>query len=463
MNRRRFCCLACANVATAATVGATLATAVSVPLRAAHAAPGGIELLRDDETESLIRNFADPLFRAAGIDPGLVRILLVRDDEINSFVTTGNRMVLFSGMIRASERASEVVGVIAHETGHIFEGHLVQLPEMIRHAYMQAIAGLLASAAAGIATGNGGAAVAGALGSQQLATRNLLAYTRDMEAQADAAAMRFLDALHWSAAGFRDLLDSLKGEESLITADQDPYVQTHPLTADRIEYVAHHVATSPWSNAPLPAGLDARYALARAKLAAFLTPSSTTLARVKPTDTTAPARYARAIALYRLGHTAEALSLLRGLEAQDPGNPWYRELEGQVLFDAGRPREALAPYQEALRLAPSATLVRGALARAMIETGDPALLRPAVTQLQIALAAAPDQAEFWRAMSEAQGKLGNTGEAQLAAAEAALTTGDIPRANGFAIEARKHLPQGPDRLRADDISNATKKENLEGF
>jgi predicted Zn-dependent protease len=134
-----------------------------------------------------------------------------------------------------------------------------------------------------------------------------------------------------------------------------------------------------------------------------------------------------------------------------------------VLFDAGRPREALAPYQEALRLAPSATLVRGALARAMIETGDPALLRPAVTQLQIALAAAPDQAEFWRAMSEAQGKLGNTGQAQLAAAEAALTTGDIARAKGFAIEARKHLPAGPDRLRADDISNATKKENLEGF
>lgn len=460
IGRRRFCCLACANAALAT---AALGAAVSVPLRAARAAQGGIELLRDDETESLIRNFADPLFRAAGIDPGLVRILLVRDDEINSFVTTGNRMVLFSGMIHASERASEVIGVMAHETGHIFEGHLVQLPDMVRQAYLEAMAGLLASVAGGVAAGNGGAAMAGALGSEQLASRGLLAYTRDMEAQADAAAMRFLDALHWSAAGFRDLLDTLKGEESLITADQDPYVRTHPLTEDRIEFVEHHVATSPWSNAPLPAGFDARYALVRAKLAAFLTPSSITLSRVKATDGSAPGRYARAIALYRLSHTAEALSLLRGLEAEDPANPWYRELEGQVLFDAGRPRDAIVPYQQALRLAPSATLVRGELARAMIETGDASLLQPAITQLRIALAAEPGQAEFWQAMAEAQGRLGAIGQAQLASAEAALALGDIGRAKGFAIEARKHLPPGPDRLRADDISNATKKENLQGF
>ncbi len=456
MSRRRFCCLACAGVA-------TLGAATAVPLSAAHAARGGIELLRDAETETLLRNFADPLFGAAGIDPGLVRILLVRDDAINSFVTTGNRMVLFSGMVRASTDASEVIGVIAHETGHIFEGHMVLLPEAMRRAYIEAIAGMLASAAAGIASGNGGAAVAGALGSQHLATRNLLAFTRDMEAQADAAAMRFLDTLHWSAKGFLDLLETLKGEESLVTTDQDPYVQTHPLTRDRIEYVAHHVADSPWSRAPLPAGFATRYALMRAKLDAFLAPSSTTLARVKATDTSAPARYARAIALYRLSHTAEALAILKGLEAQDPGNPWFHELEGQVLFDGGHPREAIGPYQEALRLAPGATLIRGELARAMIETGDTSLLRPAINQLRIALAGEPDQAEFWQAMAEAQGKLGAIGQAQLASAEAALVMGDIPRAKGFAIEARKHLSPGPDRLRAQDISNATKKENLEGF
>ena len=457
MNRRRFCCLACAGITT---LGATTA----VPLAAAHAATqGGIELLRDAETETLLRNFADPLFRAAGIDPGLVRILLVRDDAINSFVTTGNRMVLFSGMIHASTDASEVIGVIAHETGHVFEGHLALLPDALRQAYIQAIAGMLVAAAAGAAMGNGSAAIAGALGAQHIANRNMLGFTRDMEAQADAAAMRFLDTLHWSARGFLDLLETLKGEESLISANQDPYVQTHPLTQDRIDYVAHHVAESPWSKAPLPAGFESRFQLVRAKLDAFLTPSSFTLARVKASDSSGPARYARAIALYRLSHTAPALALLRGLEAQDPGNPWFHELEGQVLFDGGHPREAIAPYQEALRLAPAAQLIRGELARAMIETGDSGLLRPAITQLRIAVAAAPDQAEFWQALADAHGRLGEIGQAQLASAEAALVRGDIGRAKGFAIAAEKHLPPGPDRLRAQDISNATRKENLEGF
>lgn len=455
-SRRRFCCLACAGAATFAATSAA-------PLTAAHAAPGGIVLLRDAETETLLRNFADPLFRAAGIDPGLVRILLVRDDAINSFVTTGNRMVLFSGMIHAAASASEVVGVMAHETGHIFEGHLVLLPEEERRAYIEAIAGMLLAAAGGIGAGSAGAGVAGALGAEHIATRNLLAFTRDMEAQADAAAMRFLDTLHWSAAGFLELLQTLEGEESLITANQDPYVQTHPLTRSRIAYVAHHVATSPWSKAPLPAGFDARFALMRAKLDAFLTPSSITLSRVQASDPSAPARYARAIALYRLGHTRDALTLLAGLERDDPANPWFHELEGQVRFDGGDPRGSLAPYREALRLAPSAQLIRGELARAMIESNDPALLRPAVTQLQIAVAAAPDEAPFWRTLADAYGRLGETAEAQLASAEAAMAEGNLPLAKGFALAALKRLPPGPLRQRAQDISNATRKENLEGF
>ena len=134
-----------------------------------------------------------------------------------------------------------------------------------------------------------------------------------------------------------------------------------------------------------------------------------------------------------------------------------------MLFDAGQPRAAIGPYAAALRLAPGAMLIRGELARAMIETGDASLLRPAIMQLRIAIAAAPDQAGFWQALAIAHGRLGEIGQAQLASAEAAMVLGDLPRAKGFAIAAERHLPPGPDRLRAQDISNATRKENLEGF
>jgi len=201
----------------------------------------------------------------------------------------------------------------------------------------------------------------------------------------------------------------------------------------------------------------------RAKLSAFLDPSSNTLHKVSANDSSAPARYARAIAYYRLGHLAEALPLLDGLLAEQPNNPWLYELKGQVLFENGRVRDSLTPYREAVRLAPEQPQIRMALAHAMVESGDPLLLRPAVQQLQSALERERDSADGWRTLGTAWGKLGDIGQANLALAEEAMLNGDIPTARALATRAEKQLPAGPAKMRAGDISNAVKKENRTGF
>jgi predicted Zn-dependent protease len=419
-------------------------------------------VIRDAETETLLRNFATPLFRAAGLDPNLVRIIVIRDDAINSFVTTGNRMFIHTGLIEKVQTASGLVGVMAHETGHVYGGHLAKLPDMMRQAMLESIAALLIGAAAGVMAHDSGTAMGTAMSGTEMAQRGLLAFTRGMEASADQDAMLFLDDNKWSARGLLDLFHQLEGEEALYSTMQDPYVLTHPLTRDRIAFVQHHVDTSPYSGAPLPAGWEPEFQMVRAKLRGFLTPSSLTLAHVDANDTSPPARYERSIALYRLGHTDEAVALLDGLIAEQTGSPWLYEMKGQVLFEGGRVRAAIPPYQEAARLAPEQPLIRQGLGRAMIESGNPALLMPAVAELQAALRAERDDDFTWRQLGIAWGRIGNLGEADLALAEEALLQGDITGAHSFAERAEKALPPGPSRLRAQDITFAVKKENRLG-
>ncbi len=419
-------------------------------------------LIRDAETETLLRTYANPLFRAAGVDPNLVRIVLIRDNAINSFVSSGNLLFVHTGLIMKADSAEELVGVLAHETGHISGGHLSRLPEALREAMIESIAAMLVGAAAGVASRNGSGIGAG-LGAQEMAQRNFLSFTRGMERSADQAAVGFLDANHWSSRGLLELFRHLEGQEVLASGLQDPYLRTHPLTRERIAFVQQHVDTSPYSNNKLPPSFETGFAMVRAKLQGFLNPSSDTLRAVKESDTSAPARYARAIALYRLGQLAPALVIIDGLLAEQKANPWLYELKGQVLFENGRVREAIAPYREAVRLVPDEPQLRIGLAHAMVETGDPLLLRPAIQELQPALDREKDNAEGWRSLGVAWGKLGNIGQANLALAEEALANGNVRTARGLAARAETQLPPGVARQRAGDISNAVKKENRSGF
>ena len=430
---------------------------------AAQGPAAAVVIIRDAETETLLRTFANPLFRASGIEPNSVRIILIRDDALNAFVSTGNRLFINTGIIARADSALELIGVLAHEAGHIRGGHLARLPEMMREAMIKSIAAMLIGIAASTAGRTADAGMGAILGGQHLAQRGMMSFTRSMENGADQSALYALDRVGWPARGMISLFRRVQDQDALVDELQDPYLRTHPLTRDRIETVSAHIARSPYSDTKLPAGFDAGFMMVRAKLRGFLEPSTVTLRRLREDDTAPHARYARAIALFRLGHTDGALKQIDGLLAEMPTSPWLHELKGQILFEGGRLAASLGPYREAARLAPEHAPIRSALARAMIETGDPAQLRQAIGHLQSALAREHDDADAWRRLGVAFGKLGEMGQADLALAEEALVLGDIPRARVLARRAEKQLPAGPSRLRAVDIGNAVRKENREGF
>lgn len=418
-----------------------------------------VVLIRDAEAEALLLIFASPLFRAAGLNASQLRVQLVKDGALNAFVTSGNRMYVHTGLLQRAGSAAEVIGVLAHETGHLRNGDPTKLPEQMREAMLKSIAAMLIGAGAGVAARDSGAGMAAALGGQSMAMRQFLSFTRAQESGADQTGLKLLDQNGWSARGLLDMFAKLREQETLTVDRQDAYLQSHPLTGDRVAFVQQHAARSPYTNRPLPVSFEPAFALVRAKLDGFLDTSAQVQRKYPDSDTSAAARYARAIALYRSGRTDDSVAVLDGLIRAAPGNPWFQELKGQVLFEAGRAREALVAYREAARLAPEQPLLRVAVARAMVEGGDPALARPAIAELQRALDRDREDTDSWRLLSRAWGRLNEIGQANLALAEEAMINEDITMARRFAREAEKHLPAGPAKLRAQDIANAVKKEN----
>lgn len=439
---------------------ALLAALVVPGSASAQSAASRIVTIRDAETENLVRRLSHPLLRTAGVDPGLVRTTLIQDRAINAFVSTGNRLFIHTGLIQQSTSALELVGVLAHETGHIAGGHLARLPEEMRNAMLRSIGAMLLGGAAAAASGQAGALAAGMLGGQASAMGEFYAFTRSQEQAADQAGVNYLDRLGWSSRGLERLLERLLEQELLAVGRQDPYFRTHPLSRDRLEFIREHLSRSRFAEAPFPADLDAAFAMVRAKLDGFIDSPLLTMRRYPESDTSAPARYARAIAQFRSGRIAPAVAMVDSLIAEQPASPWLHELKGQILFEGQRVADSLAPYATAARLAPDEGLIRLSHARVLMELGQPAQLRQALGELDAAMRTERDSAFLWRQVAVARGRLGEMPMADLALAEEAMLLGDALAARTLAARAEAGLPPGPMRLRASDLKNAAQPENL---
>jgi len=418
-----------------------------------------MSFIRDAEIENIIRTYATPLFKKAGVEPDAVHIHLVNTRDVNAFVAEGLNLFLNVGLIVKTRNASELIGVIAHESGHIAGGHLLRGVEEIRNVSYEALIAQLVGIAAGIASGHG--EVAGAIGGagQDIATRQFLSFSRSIEGSADTAALRFLDELHESSRGFLTFMESLMDQEGLMSENQDPYVRTHPLTRDRVEEIRHHVETSPWTNSTLPPSYDEMHDRMVAKLVGFLYPLGETLRRYPETDTSIPARYARAIAYYRIPDLGKALPLIDGLLAERPDDPYFHELKGQMLYENARLRDALPEYAKATKLLPDNALLRTEYAEVEIATEDVALMADAADNLRFATRAEPDNAEAWRLLSTAYAREEKEPLAEAALAEYSYLAGKWAEAIYHADHAAKALPKGsPVELRMEDLRVAAEQE-----
>ncbi len=452
-----------------APAGRALAFATAIAVAAAGGGPAlqqaraqeqvtqGVPVIRDTEIEQLLRDYATPILRAAGLAKQNVRIVILNDRAFNAFVMDGRHIFINAGALFDAKTPNEIIGVFAHETGHLAGGHLIKLREKLAEAQTASIVAMLAGVGAMVAGarsgGSGaGAGVAALMAPQSAIQHSLLAYVRTQEDQADHAGVKFLTATHQSARGMLELFKRLSDEMLFGLSRADPYLQTHPLPPDRVAALEVMARASPYWDVKDPPELQLRHDMMRAKLSGFLDRPDTVYRRYPLSDHSLPARYARAISTYRHSDLRDAIAQIDGLIQTQPNNPYFYELKGQALLEAGHAAESIAPLRRAVALAHGAPLIDIMLGQALIATNNAKNAEEAVPLLHTALSREPESSDAYTQLAMAYGRKGDLAQADLAAAQAAFMRGDVKTARMLASRAKTRLPVGsPAWVRADDI------------
>jgi predicted Zn-dependent protease len=433
-------------------------TAGIAPARAQDSSTRGMPIIRDAEIEQLLRDYAQPILRAAGLAKQNVRVVVLSDRSFNAFVMDGRHIFINAGVLFDAKTPNEVIGVFAHETGHLAGGHLQRLREQLASAQTASIIALLAGIGAAVAGSRSGAAgdigAAAILAPQQAIMRTVLSYVRTQEDQADHAGVKFLNATGQSPRGMVDLFKRLSSESLFNSRYIDPYMQTHPMPAERVAALETVAKASPYWDRKDSPELQLRHDMMRAKLSGFLERPDTIARRYPTTDHSLPARYARAISTYRNSDLRQAIAQIDSLIQAQPNNPYFYELKGQALLEGGHPSEAVAPLRHAVQLSHNNALVEILLAQALNATGNAKLSEEAVAMLRSAIVREPEAPDAYSQLAVAYGRKGDLANADLASAQAAFTRGDIKTARQLAARAKTRLPVGsPAWVRADDIVN----------
>jgi len=400
-------------------------------------------ILRDAETEALLNDMAAPLVEAAGLAPGNVDMVLINDPSINAFVAGGQVVYLHSGLIDAADTANEVQGVIADELGHITGGHIVRFSEGAGKASNISILSMLLGLGAALA-GGGEAAMGILAAGQRAALGKFLAFSR---VQDDAGI---------SGRGSLDFFGKLYNRSvryGYDVSDDSEFNRTHPLSQNRIARLREVYEVDPAWDTPSDPDIERRFKRVKAKLYGYLTEPKRVLQKFPASDTSVPARYARAYAYHKSAMIDEAMAETNALLAMEPNNPYFLEVQGQVLLESGKVDEALVPLRQATELSGYHPLIASIFGHALIATEDTANHPEAERILRTAVGRDRRNAFAWYQLGVVYAARGDMPRARLASAEQQVMTRRYTEALRSAQFAENGLEEGTaDWLRAQDIS-----------
>lgn len=448
-----------ARLRTQTTVTIIAVASMLAPLVPSYA-QNKVAIVRDAEIEKLVQDYAAPLFKAAGLKMK-VEIILVNDPSFNAFVD-GRRIFIHTGTIMNAETPNEIIGVLAHEIGHLAGGHQERLRQKLESASklaaIAAIAGI-GLAAAGAATGNEGAGSAGvgvAAGTAEAARRSVLAYQRGEEIAADRSAITYLNATGQSAKGVLKTFKRFQTSLALAGTKVDPYQISHPLPRERTANLERLAKESEFYERRDPPQLQARHDRARAKIAAYMGSDKTVKRIFRNDPQNEGARYGEAINSYLRGSPKVALKKLDELSAKDPSNGYLQELRGEILLKLNKPKEAATAYKKALKLDPARhSTIQAGLGQALLLSGN---VKEAIPNLVEATRNDPNNGLAYETLARAYAQSGRTAEADLTMAELHFNAGNQFEAKVFATRAARGLPKGsPSWIRANDIIKAGSK------
>ena len=428
---------------------------LSSPLKTVKAQ--NIRLIQDAEIELYIRDWIEPILKVAGLSPNSVNIYIVNDNTINAFVAGGQNIFINTGLILAAKEVNALIGVLAHEVGHISGGHLNRTVNSMKRAQETVTiatiitAGLMAaSKVAGLDTPAGLAKLA-TLG-PSIAERNFYKHTRQNEKYADAAAIEYMTAVNRSCIPLTELLKTLGKQELLHENRQDPYLRTHPISRDRISDIMEatkNIKIDKSENLLLD---EIKFNRIVAKIIAFTNTPGKTLLLYPKSSSKIDAKYARAIAYLRLPDLDKGIKEIKELINLDRNDPFFPEVLGQMLFENGQIFQSIKQLKISVQLLPNNPYILLSLARSQVEYGENKENNDAINNLKKVLEIIPKNIAAWKLLSIAEARNNNIGLAQLASAEAYFLLGQYDLSIQFAEKARiSFKKQSPSDIRALDI------------
>ena len=442
------------QIGRAASLAATIAAGAL--LSAGGAQAQYLSFIRDTEIERLLSDYSKPIFRAAGLGEQNIAMRIVKHDSFNAFVLDGQNVFVHTGALMQSETPNQVIGVIAHETGHISGGHLAQLRDRIARDQTKSLLIKLLGIGMMVAGGGGGVSGAGTgvlVGGDQVLINSLMSDRRQQESAADQSGLRFLDATKQSGKGMLETFERFANQEliSASGATQDAFARSHPVAANRLAQLREKVAASPYAGQKDPQQLQLRHDLMRAKLSGYLDRPQIVMNRYRQSDQSLPARYARAIATFFSRGVEAAVPEVDALIREQPQNAYFHELKADFMMRSGRAKEAIPLLRSALKLAGDAPLIAVRLAQALDGESDTQSVNEAVRLARLSLVSDKNP-QGYRLLASGYAKQGRVPEADLAIAEAHFLEGNVKQAQIFAKRSQKGLKAGsPEGLRAGDI------------
>lgn len=430
-------------------VVAAISAALGLCLTAEPVMAQGIDLIRDTEIERTLKGYEDPIATAAGLDPAAIHIYIVNDSSINAFVAEGQNIFINTGLFLQLKTPNQIIGVMAHETGHIAGGHLVRDTSAMSKASVPMLIGMAVGVAAMVAGAGQAGMGAIALG-EQAAMSQFFAFSRVQEATADQMGQRFLRATHQSGEGMVEVFQKMANMQAL--EGHVEFATTHPVDRERIDLMQREVDASPYRDVKDSPEAVHEFHMIQAKLFGFLSKPENVLIRYPITDKSEEARYARAIAYFQKPELKLALDEIGSLIKDEPKNPYFYEVQGQIYVSMAQPEKGVLAYQKAVNAMPDAPLLRTLLATAQLATEKPALAKPALDNLKVSLQQDPDDSFGWYETAAAYSALNNQPMADLSTAEMYYYAGAMPKAVVFAKRAQRGLTEGSmDWERANDI------------
>jgi len=417
-----------------------------------------ISIIRDDETETFLKDISQKIFVAAGLNPDSIKIIIVNDPSINAYIAGGQNLFLHTGLITESDDVSGLMGVMAHESGHIKGAHLIQKDVNIKEANISSIAGYVIGIGSVLAGAPPEAGMALGSAGQNIATRKFLAYSREYENAADTVALDVLKKIDVTPNGLVTILRKLLAKQKISGDITDEYMLTHPVSEERINRVLNFIKANPELDKAPPADLERRFKMVKAKVMGFLLDPERTK-NFYLGKTTPDAIYARAIALNKEAKFDESVALINQLISQDPKNPYFTELKAQFSFERGKIDESIKEYREVLKMVGNSGLIRLKLAEGLLATNNQTNWQEAVGQLKAVLAIEPKNISAINRLGIAYGKLGKLGQSYLYLSESAIIAKDKPSAKRYIMLAENNI----DKKSSEATRLAQLKKDLEGM